>query len=272
MGKYSKGEADFSVTELIDSTRLARLKVLYPYVKREKTAINSTLAGVRGDAVHSHFEAGLNLLSGYVCEQRLFLDVYGAKVSGCPDIIRKDVLYDIKTCNVFKVVKKKIAEWTNQLNLYAYMAKKSKDIEINQLFVIAVMDGWNQKQADANPEYPQTRFTQIPIPLWQEADQLDYLKHRIEEHRNVKLLEEEHLPICTDLERWKDPSTFAVLKVGGKRALRVFEDREAAEVELAKRIQSNKKQNYFIEERKDRGTRCKSYCRFKSLCEGEEWW
>lgn len=68
---------------------------------------------------------------------------------------------------------------------------------------------------------------------------------------------------CTDEERWARPTTWAVMKGRGKKAVRVFNDEETARKYIgAKGDQSE----YRIEERPGQYIRCEGYCPVRAFC------
>ena len=79
--------------------------------------------------------------------------------------------------------------------------------------------------------YPAAPITIIPIELWSDEKQDQYIAGRVKLHQDAEYerLTGGSLPLCSDLERWARPSTWAVKKTANKRAMRVFDSEQEAE-------------------------------------------
>jgi hypothetical protein len=60
---------------------------------------------------------------------------------------------------------------------------------------------------------------------------------------------------------WEKPTTYAVKKVGNKRATNVFNTKEEADVKM-----EDLGKGYEVEIRKGERTRCESYCLVNNWC------
>ena len=122
-------------------------------------------------------------------------------------------------------------------------------------------------QAKTNKAYPQAPVVPISIKLWSVDEQESFIRQRINIHKDARRAYEwnEPLPFCTDLERWKRESDWAVMKPGGKRATKVCANEIAAETY---RLKMKKPEDYVIEHREDDPTRClDDYCGVAKWCE-----
>lgn len=87
---------------------------------------------------------------------------------------------------------------------------------------------------------------------------------RLHQHAEFERLTGGELPFCTDQERWKKDSTFAVMAKGQKRAKRVFSDQQSAEDYIAQQSATN----LSVEERVGKNTRCEdNWCRVAQFCD-----
>jgi hypothetical protein len=78
----------------------------------------------------------------------------------------------------------------------------------------------------------------------------------------------EEPPECTDEERWMRPDSWAVMKVGNKRATKVHDSRHEAEKHLA-----NLDGNFVIDHRRGEPIRCTGdYCNVSAWCRQYERW
>ena len=123
---------------------------------------------------------------------------------------------------------------------------------------------------EKNNSYPEAPITIIPIELWDDEKQDQYIADRVKLHQDAEYerLTGGSLPLCPDLERWARPATFAVKKAANKRALRVFDSRLAAQQYFDAQGFDSK---YCIEERKGKNIRCEAnYCGVAQWCDQYE--
>jgi hypothetical protein len=270
--KYSKGDADISVTQLIDSPRVLLLR------EQHKDEINTDVMdmvfALFGTAVHSILETGKSL--NVVKEQRLYDTVRGWKISGAIDQYEIDgddlIITDYKVTSVWSVMFDK-QEWVNQLNVYAYLLEVNKKRPVTNIKICAILRDWNRTQAKLKPDYPQHPVAYIDIPLWSMKERIKYVNDRVTEHQDARQLFdlEERFVLCSDKERWAKEDKWAVIKKGNKKAFRVFDNKQDAEdlvYDLSDKIAKDTiKQKHDIEFRKGEYTRCKSnYCSVAEFC------
>jgi hypothetical protein len=118
-----------------------------------------------------------------------------------------------------------------------------------------------------NNPYPEAPITIIPIELWSDEQQDAYIAKRVKLHQDAEFerLTGGSLPLCSDLERWARPSTWAVKKVGNQRAMRVFNTEEEAQQYFDDNKLDNK---HCTEERKGKNVRCEGdYCGVAKWCD-----
>ena len=266
--RYSRGKSRLSVTQIIDSPRVR--------VLREKhedeivTDVSEMVWPLVGQALHHVVEQGAD--SEHLPEERLFLNVNGWTISGGVDLqclgVEPDgtvavIISDYKLTSAWAIMNNK-ADWERQLNLYAHLVEKAKGDRVKGLEIIAVCRDWNRHEAGYKEGYPKAPISIVPQRLWDEAERLSYLEARVALHQEAERRQEwgESLPECSDDERWYRPGKLAVVKPGGKRALKVFEwDERTDAEEFAK---ANKAE---LEERPGLNTRCESFCSVSQWCE-----
>ena len=118
--------------------------------------------------------------------------------------------------------------------------------------------------------YPKSPITIIPIELWSNEQQDKYIAGRVKLHQDAEYerLTGGDLPLCSDLERWARPSTWAVKKIANKRAMRVFPSEEEAQQYFDVNKLDSK---HCIEERKGKNVRCEGdYCGVARWCDQYE--
>jgi hypothetical protein len=119
-------------------------------------------------------------------------------------------------------------EWEQQLNIYAWLVEGVKGKIVDSVGIVAIIRDWSRREAAKNPDYPQAPVKDIPIKLWSYEDRQDFISSRISRHSECEFAMEtdEDLPLCTPDEMWEKPTTWALKKKGGVRAIRVYETQE----------------------------------------------
>lgn len=275
---YSRGASNRSVTQLMDSPRVRILKAEHDDDIVED--VSDRVWSVLGTAVHNIFEDATDHEDKmFIAEQRLFYDVDGWTISGAMDLQEEDsktgaiVLSDYKCTSVWSVIYDKV-EWHNQLNFYAWLARKASHVAVSKLQIVAVLRDWKKKEAmTKGKDYPQAPLVIVPIPLWSNDKQDEYVEGRIKIHSEAEFdrMTGEPLPLCTPSERWMKPTTYAVKKTANKRAIRVFDSEEEAKTYFLDKGLDSK---HSIETRKGEPTRCFDYCSAAPFCDqfqGEVW-
>lgn len=266
--EYSKGNSNRSVTQLIDSPRVRILRK--EHWDQMEEDVSEKLWSALGSAAHRLFED--NGDERHITEERLFVDVEGWSISGAIDVQRiypDDTIgiFDYKMTSVWSVMAGK-PEWERQLNCYGAIARHAKGAKVSTLAVIAILRDWRASDVGSRSNYPAAPIVEVSIPLWDDRTQDEYLVSRVKIHQDAefKRLTGEDLPECSPDERWAKGDSFAVRKVGGKRALKVYESFDEATKALG--------EGQEIEVRPGKSTRCEgNYCGVRDWCnryKGEE--
>jgi hypothetical protein len=267
--RYSRGPVDRSVTQLIRPPRIQLLQRKH-WDDIEKDVSDEVWA-LLGSALHQILELGKT--KDMVVEERLYAHVDGWDLSGMADVqtINPDgtiSLADYKMTSSYVLLKDEgaaSAEWTAQLNMLAYLVQFNKKVRVRDLTVVCFVRDWQRKMAQVDPAYPAAQVVSVPIPLWSLTEQLDFITERIRQHRHAEMMMDLGLPLeeCTAEERWSKPDSWAVIKDGAKRASRVHDDKETAEIDVAARGKG-----YRVEFRPGKSTRCQgNYCSVAPYCE-----
>lgn len=261
---YSKGEAQFSVTELIAPPRIRALQRKHD--KEIERDVTDLLWALLGKTLHKVLEDRAS--AGSIPEQRLFAVVDGVTVSGGIDLQivngHEVDIADWKFTSTWAIMSDKV-EWEQQLNVYAFLAWKNGRI-VRDLKIVAILRDWSRAEAERNPNYPQQPVAQINVPLWAPGKAEQFVKERIRKHAEAHYLHEmgDPLPECTDDEKWMSAPKWAIRRPDGKRAIRVLDTKEEAVEYYAKYV----KANALIEERKAEPIRCKrNYCNVAQWCD-----
>ena len=261
---YTKGGANMSVTELLGSPRIVQLKRRH-WDDIEQDA-SEMVWSLFGTAIHHVLEHGKG--DNHLIEQRLHAEVDGWHISGAIDLqeIEEDgiVISDYKTTSSFKVMSGS-DDWEEQLNLYAFLVEFTKKIPVKKLQIVAIVRDWSAREAVYKEGYPKAPITVIDIPLWPYENRLQFIKDRIGLHSDAMFAEEtdDELPPCTPKDMWERPTSYAVMKEGGKRASSVHPTKEEAEKAWSELKDYPK---YQIIERKGERVRCANYCQVSKWC------
>lgn len=259
---YSKGNANISVTTLIDAPQVGLLRRRHDDDIVEDVA--DRLWSVVGTAIHKVIEIGSE--GSVHSEERLFAEVNGWVLSGAIDLqIVDDDTVDIadwKFTAAYSVLKDKI-EWERQLNCYAWLVETTKKKHVRDLFVFAFIRDWNRREAERDPSYPQAPIWRVWIKRWTPPERDRYILERVKLHQGAAMAFElgKDLPLCSDDERWIRDKPFAVMRRGSnKRAVRLFQTADAAAEFIGD------KRDLYIEDRTD-PVRCSgNYCKVAPYC------
>jgi hypothetical protein len=261
--RYSKGDADISVTTLIDSPRIRILKD--EHQGDLEADASEMIWPLLGTAVHSILEQS-NPTGNVVKEERLFMNVNGWTLSGAIDhqeIIDGTVhITDYKVTSVWSVILGK-KEWELQQNIYAHMVRRVKGMPVGSISICAVLRDWNRRDAMLKPDYPQSPVTTVRLNLWDDGKAQAYIEDRISAHQSAQMEYDllGTLADCTSEERWAKNDVWAVKKPGNKKALKLCSShQEAIDYVASSTIKLE------IEVRKGEYTRCANYCSVSEFC------
>jgi len=265
---YDPGHSNISVTQLIDSPRVLALRKIHAAERTQD--ISEMVWMLMGQAMHHILETAK--VDGTVTEERLHIKIKGWHVSGQVDtqIIEPDgvIVGDYKTCSVWSVIYGKDS-WEEQLNLYAYLIQAVKGLRVKGLQIHAICRDW--RKADTfKANYPKSPLVTVDIPLWTVLRQEQFLLSRLHEHAEADTTRSlgGELPLCTPAEQWRKEPSFAVMKTGGKRAVRVFDNNDDAEQYLRDNGGMMNGVGQFVVNRPAKATRClENYCGCADWCD-----
>ena len=261
---YSRGDSDISVTQLIDSPRIARLQREHAG-EQSKDAVDFVWSRF-GTSVHTMFEESLKATgSDVITEERLFTETQGWKLSGAIDAqeVSDDgvIISDFKVTSAWSVIFDK-SSWHTQLNVYAYLVRKAKGQTVKKLQIVALLRDWVRRKAEQGGEYPTAPIVVLDIPMWSEAEQDAYVESQITKHIEATNTDQP-LIFCTSGEMWEKETVYAVMKKGRKSAVKLYKTEHEA-VERAEKEGSN----HSVEVRKGEKTRCKGdWCGVSKWCD-----
>ncbi len=258
---YSKGKADFSVTEIISPPQIQRLrKKHYEQIEQD---VSDMLWSLLGSALHVVAERGQT--ENHITEERLHVEIDGVVLSGAIDLQKTTesgiVITDYKFTSAWAIRQDKF-EWEAQQNIYAWLVSKAKNEKVSGVQICALIRDWSRREAAVKADYPPAPIQVLELPLWPLERTEAYIRERLEAHRNAKVADDwgDPLPECTEEERWIRTTQYAVKREGRKTAIRVLDSEEEAK-ELAE------KEKGFVEIRKGEAIRCaNNFCGVNQWC------
>jgi len=220
-------------------------------------------------------------------EIHLKVDFEGARILGIADYYDPKLLTlgDAKFKQVNAVTAGNIRGYDDlatQLNIYCWMARKM-GYKVNKLQGDIYINGWVVYKAYGDSAYPKAPYLKVPIPIWEEAFTANYVRERLRIHdtKAIRLLRRAapidelwntsldmamlEIPICTDEERFMQPTKWAVMKKGQVKAARLLDTESDAEHYLNSQKPADAAKMY-IKERKGGYFKCDFYCGVAGFC------
>ncbi len=257
---YTKGDADFSITGLLKPPRIAALEATHEAELTEDVA--DRIYALLGQSVGKILETAGVKLPGETREHRLYrtIDVDGVsyRVSGATDrvVALPDLtIQDWKLASVWEYIYGVRPEREQQLNGYAWLYRGA-GYDPQCLQDVFMFRDWSKskaQEADEENNYPRKQVHVETMPVWEASKAEEFIRERIRLHVAART----ELPLCSDADRWKDPDRFAVMKVGRKRAVKVFDFIEEA---LGWKAAQADAGTLRIEGRTSEPRRCALYC------------
>lgn len=251
---YSRGDAEFSVTQLLAPARQAALREQHKDEMEED--VEERLFALYGQIGHGILErANRNAIA----EKRYFGTIGGARVSGQLDTLDLDnsILSDWKftTAWGFKPGTPPKPEWVAQLNMQLELLRQNGQ-DAKTLQIIGLLRDFSKMEAARNFDYPRQPVVTLTIPMWDRAKTVEFMWSRIVAHREARKI----LPECSGDERWAKPDVHAVMKKGRKSAVRLYET--AAEA----LVHAGTSRDLSVQFRRGSNTRCEFYCNVSKFC------
>jgi len=264
---YSKGKANLSVTQLINSPKIVALSKKFDDMIEQD--VSEMVWSLFGSAVHNILEHGKD--DNHVVEQRIHAELDGWHISGAIDLQITNEggisIKDYKTTSVWAVMNEKI-EWEYQLNIYAWLVEKVKKIPVTDLGIVAILRDWKAREVDTKVDYPEAPIKEVEIKLWPFEERERFVSERIALHSefDFALETDGDLPDCTPQEMWEKPATYAVMKENNVRAKYVMPSQHEADLAVEELKKDKPKEKFYVEIRKGERTRCATYCPVSTWC------
>ena len=264
----------FSVTSLLNDPKS---KILFNrHIDEVEEDVSNLIWSLLGTSVH----ATLDRLTTQdrILEKRFYLDYIKDElvekketkpdtiyVTGQCDVYEKDTLtvLDYKVTSVWAVLNVK-KEWEEQLNCYAYFYRRAGYF-VNKLGIVAILKDWN-KRSSTSPKYPNAPACLIKIPLWSMDKQKQFIKDKMKLHLAYLHMEDDDIPECSPMARWRQKDVWAVVKNDAKKATKLFDNEMDAMQYGFARSDKSDKDVYNVQFRKAVDRKCQEYCKVNSFC------
>lgn len=248
---YDGGGSDYSTTGLLKPPRIAQLSKLHQGDLLED--VSDRIWALFGQIVHTIIERAA---TNELVEKRLFMTISGKTVSGQIDLYQGDTLWDWKTTSIYSGKDGAKAEWIQQGNINRLLCSEN-GIPVNKIQYVALYRDWSKMACERKEEYPESQVEIFNLPLWPLEKTRAFVEQRIAMHEAAKV----ELPLCSEEDRWAKPEKWAVMKKGGKRAMKLYDTEEQASTGLV-----NLGKPGHIEHRPGENTRCLYYCGCSKFC------
>ena len=265
---YIKGPSDISTTTLIKPPRITQLESRYALDIEED--VSDLVFSLLGQSVHHVIERAA--LKSDIVEERIFYEgpeTNHWKLSGQIDLLQADgSLIDFKVTSAWTAMdalQNNKIEWEQQLNVYDFIASNNDLYPVQSLSIMAILRDWSKLRVMQSDTYPKKQAIMIPIRRWSREEQSNYIKQRISLHQESLHKTTDKLPVCTPAERWSKPTTYAVMKKGRVKAVRVLESEKLAHQYIADNNMTEGKDCAIIR-RIGEDVRCEHYCNVKNYC------
>lgn len=281
---YDPGESDITVTSLMKPPRIGALEKKHHDDIEEDCS--DRVWALLGTSVHYMLERGAH--DDAIVEKRFYGDFHGWKVGGQIDHYHKGTLTDYKVTSAYVLkghIEGEKTDWHEQMNANAELMR-IEGHDVKNLEIICILRDWSKnkymqelkraKDMGIECSYPASQIQVYKVPMWTSRKCVEWIEGRVLAHQEAL----EQLPECSMQDRWEDPTKYALMKKGNKRAIKLFDyygpaqmyavDKGFAESEYISEKDDliiNMKSSHYIEERIGEPKRCLGYCRVADFCE-----
>ena len=262
-------KGDRSTTSLIKPPRIFQLYKRHDLEMEED--VTDCIWRLVGNNTHNMLERAGELMRrrkgyfghGIVVEKRYYTDVLGWSIGGQIDLYEGAVgrLTDWKVTSVWSVMHGVKPEHEQQLNINAYLMNANGISFIRQLWLVNILRDWSKHKVEYGTDYPKCQVVVQDVEMWPYPKTKQFIAKRVRLHQESETMPDDKLLPCTDAERWKRDDKYAVMKKGGKRALRLLNSQAEAEKWIKNNGRGDK-----IDLRKGSYPRCEDYCHAAPWC------
>ncbi len=243
----------FSVTELLAPPQVRALTRKHHHELSEDVA-----ARLRrfSDGLLHHVLAQLGDADGRRVERLVSYETDDGVVAGSFDVLLVGTeLIEYRSTSTHRVTKGVPQDWEERLNLYAEILRCGGR-SITSLSVYAMFRDFSASRT-REEGYPRTEVQAFSVPLWPFERAGGLLRERVVLHLDAESTGA--YAECSSGERWERPTKHALMKVGRKKAVRVYDDRQEAYDNVTT-------PEHYVEPRPGLSVRCAFYCRVAVFC------
>lgn len=260
---YEYKDKRYSVTSMLKGNREILLTRRH-FSEMTQDAADSIWL-ILGNAVHKILEQS-HEASDELKETKVHYEFpNGYTLSGQQDLYSEKLkrITDYKTGSVWKV---KFGDWEDYRTqcLYYGLLFRKIGFEVTNAEIVFIMRDWTKTEAKIKPDYPQhpvfIQHFDFTDEDFEEAEKT--IINKFNELDQLQNVADSDLPLCTEKERWSKAPSYAVMKKGVKRALKVCESEDEANEFL-------KTKGDYVEFRPGIDTKCSDYC---ACCEYCSYW
>lgn len=259
--EYQYKEKQYSVTSLLKGTCQTILE--RRHTNEIEQDVSEMVWLIFGTAVHSILEQAEET-PDQLKENHFVIDVGDYKLSGIFDLYdaKEKKVIDYKTASVNKVLFNEFEDYRKQLLIYAYMLS-TIGFECDKGEIVMMLKDHSKTKAKFDSAYPQQPVVIKSFNFKQKdfEEIKTFIEDKFKMFQVLENLPDDKLPPCTSEERWHQGNKWAVMKRGKKKAIKLCSSAEEAEQYIG--VTDN---NYFIEFREGKDTKCTDYCGVCKWC------
>lgn len=269
---YSKGDADFSVTQLNRPPYISRLMQDHWDELTEDAA--DRIWALLGQSIHGILEKAAG--GDYLPEARLFMAVDKWTISGQIDVchLETGLIQDYKVTSVWAIANGPKPEWVQQLNALALLFFKNGGVP-KRLQVAAILRDWSKTKARRGQyPFPPKPVQMLDIKMADVSVIYPYLVERCTlQTQALEAKSIDDVPPCTADDMWERPTVYALMKEGRKSSVKNHDNEDDAQqhmdrliAEHASKKKKGKAPKLSIQVRPGERIRCMDYCAVAPFC------
>jgi len=230
--------------------------------------VDQMIFAARGKSMHGALERANK--TGIV-EDRVRKEFEQGILTGKFDLLTSEdetALVDYKDTSIYAMNSDEtVKRWSDQLNLYAYLARHS-GYQVDSIEIVAFLRDFNRRHRE-DPNMPDAAVQRIVIEPKSDEEIERYINERLSLHVMAKEYPDHELPPCAKDEKWYSGDTYKIRKEGRKSSIRNLPTIEEAEAYCKQKgfvEDGSLKKGYSIELVLGENKRCNSYCDVKDFC------
>lgn len=204
----------FGITTLMRSPR--QLALNRRHGASMKTDVTTLLPMIRGKLVHEAIEKASAKLPHVLTEQR-----YGLLIDngGQDTLVHHAIDYFDTETGVYCDWKNTSStalqfdkwEWEAEVNFARHLLELHGH-EVKEMYIGALVDDWRPSKV-GRAGMPEEPIVKLPIKRWTNEQVLRFVTSMVDGHLNAEDEKDEHLPYCTEEEKWNRSGGFKVYGV-----------------------------------------------------------